>query len=560
MEDKAQFVALAAARSLPVPPTVVLDQLLDPPDELLDLGLPLIIKPTARDSTWVTAVGSSTKALRIETKEELLEFWPRLRGLSKPAVAQECIPGPRPPWSATTSTSTRRARSRRSHRSKIRTIPAEYGHTSSLTITDDPEVARLGREVCAALDLRGVAKLDFKYGPDGRLYLFEINARHALGTPGRAGRGEPCGDHVRRPHRRPPSGAPHDPRLPGLGAPQGRARRPRQRDLHGRVAEVDVAYAPGHRRVAVGRPGAAARHARGSGQGRRPGYVGRDPGLSMRIGLLSDVHANLFALRAAVARLRAEGVDAWVCAGDLVGYGAPQRVRRDDRRAEPTCVAGNHELMLLEALPVDRAGWLARRSIGWTRGVVRADVLAYLAALPRTATVAGMAVAHGSPGDPEEYVVQTSGLPRCSRLSRPNSCSYWATRTARGCTGPASAASSPPVQQDHRDRPTCPSRRTRGTWSILEPSASRASASASARARFALVDLTRAHVRFFAEPYDVAAAQAGAPSAAAPRGRGARSAWTGRDGAPSRPAPAGHGLRRPAPLTGGRRAPGVREG
>ena len=81
MEDKAQFVALAAARSLPVPPTVVLDQFLpDPPDELLDLGLPLIIKPTARDSTWVTAVGCSTKALRIETKEELLEFWPRLRG------------------------------------------------------------------------------------------------------------------------------------------------------------------------------------------------------------------------------------------------------------------------------------------------------------------------------------------------------------------------------------------------------------------------------------------------------------------------------------------------
>jgi len=42
----------------------------------------------------VTAVGSSTKALRIETKDELLEFWPRLRGLSKPAVAQETIPGP----------------------------------------------------------------------------------------------------------------------------------------------------------------------------------------------------------------------------------------------------------------------------------------------------------------------------------------------------------------------------------------------------------------------------------------------------------------------------------
>jgi D-aspartate ligase len=182
MEDKAQFAALAAERGLPVPPTVVLDQCrAEPPDELLDLGLPIIVKPTARDHTWVTAVGSSTKALRIETKEELLEFWPRLRGLSKPAVAQESIPGPETAvvsyhvyvdeHGEVAGEFTGR---------KIRTIPVEYGHTSSLTITDDPGVVRLGREVCRTLDLRGVAKIDFKYGPDGRLYLFEINARLTL--------------------------------------------------------------------------------------------------------------------------------------------------------------------------------------------------------------------------------------------------------------------------------------------------------------------------------------------------------------------------------------------
>jgi D-aspartate ligase len=182
MEDKALFAALAAEHGLPVPPTVVLDgQRDDPPDELLDLGLPIIIKPTARDHTWVTAVGSSTKALRIETKEELLEFWPRLRVLSKPAVAQESIPGPE---TAVVSyhvyvDENGEVAGEFTGR-KIRTIPVEYGHTSSLTITDDPEVARLGREVCRTLDLRGVAKIDFKYGPDGRLYLFEINARLTL--------------------------------------------------------------------------------------------------------------------------------------------------------------------------------------------------------------------------------------------------------------------------------------------------------------------------------------------------------------------------------------------
>jgi D-aspartate ligase len=182
MEDKAKFAALATTWSLPVPPTVVLDQCLpEPPDALLDLGLPIIVKPTARDHSWVTAVGSSTKALRIETKEELLEFWPQLHLLSKPAVAQESIPGPE---TAVVSyhvyVDDRGEVAGEFTGRKIRTIPVEYGHTSSLTITDDPEVVWLGREVCRALNLRGVAKLDFKYGPDGSLYLFEINARLTL--------------------------------------------------------------------------------------------------------------------------------------------------------------------------------------------------------------------------------------------------------------------------------------------------------------------------------------------------------------------------------------------
>jgi predicted phosphodiesterase len=185
----------------------------------------------------------------------------------------------------------------------------------------------------------------------------------------------------------------------------------------------------------------------------------------MRIGLLSDVHANLFALRAAVARLQAEGVDAWVCAGDLVGYGAhPNECVETIAELEPTCVAGNHELMMLEALPVDRAGWLARRSIGWTRGVVRADVRAYLAALPRTATVAGMAVAHGSPGDPEEYVrTDERAAALLSSLSAEQLLVLGHTHRP-WLYGVGVGSVFPPAQRELRDRPTCPSRRTGVTW------------------------------------------------------------------------------------------------
>jgi hypothetical protein len=36
-------------------------------------------------------------------------------------------------------------------------------------VTDSQEVTALGREISRRLDLRGVAKLDFKRGPEGRL-------------------------------------------------------------------------------------------------------------------------------------------------------------------------------------------------------------------------------------------------------------------------------------------------------------------------------------------------------------------------------------------------------
>jgi predicted phosphodiesterase len=228
----------------------------------------------------------------------------------------------------------------------------------------------------------------------------------------------------------------------------------------------------------------------------------------VRIGLLSDVHANLFALRAAIARLRAERVDAWVCAGDLVGYGPhPNECVETIAELEPTCVAGNHELMLLDALPDTRAGWLARRTIAWTRDVVRADVRSYLAGLPRTATVAGMVVAHGSPDDPEEYVRSTDRAGELLRSIRDghhlvlgHTHHPWLFRADVGSRfpvadePPGSAGLSLPADARHLVNP-----------GAVGQSRERES---TPMARFAMVDLAASHVRFFAEPYDAAGTRA----------------------------------------------------
>lgn len=237
----------------------------------------------------------------------------------------------------------------------------------------------------------------------------------------------------------------------------------------------------------------------------------------MRIGLIGDVHANLPALRVALDRLRAEGVDAWVCAGDLVGYGPhPNECVETIAELDPTCVAGNHELMLLGAIPETRAGWLARRTIGWTRGVVRDDVRSYLAALPRTAALAGTAIAHGSPDDPEEYVrtdaraaalLGALGDERLLLLGHTHH--PWLYEAGAGRRFPPPGSTPGAVELTLAgDGPA-----------LVNPGAVGQSREREhePRARFALLDLGRGRVRYFAEPYDAAATRAALRARRLPR-------------------------------------------
>jgi predicted phosphodiesterase len=125
----------------------------------------------------------------------------------------------------------------------------------------------------------------------------------------------------------------------------------------------------------------------------------------MRFGVISDVHANLHALEAALAFLSAHEVDGYLCGGDLVGYGPmPNECVRRVCDLPATTVAGNHDLIALGVLGDERCDQRARESLRWTRAVLQDDTRALLSALPREVYVEGVAVHHGSPTDVQEYV------------------------------------------------------------------------------------------------------------------------------------------------------------
>jgi D-aspartate ligase len=179
--DKERFQALAKRLKLPVPAA----RALRPAEESMpgDLGLeyPIMLKPLTRRTSLWGHLGGKAKAIEIASPAELRSLWSRMAAARMVVLAQQLIAGPE-----TAIESYHVYIDGQGHvvgefaGRKIRTWPAQYGHSSALETTDTADVLALGRSLAQKLKLRGVAKFDFKRAADGRLYLLEVNARFNL--------------------------------------------------------------------------------------------------------------------------------------------------------------------------------------------------------------------------------------------------------------------------------------------------------------------------------------------------------------------------------------------
>jgi predicted phosphodiesterase len=103
----------------------------------------------------------------------------------------------------------------------------------------------------------------------------------------------------------------------------------------------------------------------------------------MQLAIISDLHANLPAVRAVLTDMRRGAVAEAVCLGDLVGYNAFCRETIVAvRQAAIRSVHGNHDLMAVDRLTDLTCGPVARRAIAWTREALDDEGRAYLAELP----------------------------------------------------------------------------------------------------------------------------------------------------------------------------------
>jgi len=121
----------------------------------------------------------------------------------------------------------------------------------------------------------------------------------------------------------------------------------------------------------------------------------------MLLGLIADIHSNLPALSAVLERM---DVDRILCAGDLVGYYPyPNEVIETVKRHKIVSIRGNHDV----AVVTGDTSWfnpLAASAVEWTRDSISPEGMEFLRTLPEQITFEDVAIFHGSPSDPDEYV------------------------------------------------------------------------------------------------------------------------------------------------------------
>jgi diadenosine tetraphosphatase ApaH/serine/threonine PP2A family protein phosphatase len=131
--------------------------------------------------------------------------------------------------------------------------------------------------------------------------------------------------------------------------------------------------------------------------------------LAVRVAVISDVHANLYALEAVLGEIDREPPERIWCLGDTVGYGPhPNECCVLVHERADLVLIGNHDLVALGSAEVGLEDFNPEAAAAslWTQEQLSEESRSFLQSLEPTAEVEGAQLFHGSPRDPVwEYVL-----------------------------------------------------------------------------------------------------------------------------------------------------------
>jgi predicted phosphodiesterase len=227
----------------------------------------------------------------------------------------------------------------------------------------------------------------------------------------------------------------------------------------------------------------------------------------MRYLILSDIHANMTALEAALNAAK----DRWekvVCLGDLVGYGPdPNEVVDRVRALDSTTIRGNHDRVCCGLTDPDDFNPIARSAAVWTRQQLRQENLEYLQKLPSgPVAVNGMVLIHGAVRDEDEYVI-APGQALASLLEASSDLSFFGHTHLQG--GFSFRDNQLTVIHPKYNSPSTfwPLQIDKDTRYLINPGSIGQPRDGDSRAAFAIADLDHAVVEYWRVPYEIRSVQ-----------------------------------------------------
>jgi predicted phosphodiesterase len=227
----------------------------------------------------------------------------------------------------------------------------------------------------------------------------------------------------------------------------------------------------------------------------------------MRYLVLSDVHANLTALDAALDAVKGRWDRAY-CLGDIVDYGPdPNEVTERIRELSPTIIRGNHDKAVAGLTDLEEFNPVAQLAAEWTRRQMHPANLEYVAELPAGPVSAdGITLVHGSYEDEDEYVF-VPGQAMTGLLESPTDVTFFGhTHHQGGFSYRDGQIGIIQLRPDHGPK-FAALRMEPGTRYLLNPGSIGQPRDGDPRAAFAVADLEHHIIEYWRVPYDIAAVQ-----------------------------------------------------
>src|SRR4051794_26456759 len=231
----------------------------------------------------------------------------------------------------------------------------------------------------------------------------------------------------------------------------------------------------------------------------------------MHVAVVSDIHGNRQAFEAALDAIDAAGAEAIWCLGDLVGYGAEPDLCVELALGRCDIVlAGNHDLAVTGALPLDEFSPGAATAARWTQETISERNLKALQPLPPQDLGQPVGLFHASPRDPVwEYVLSTLQAELCLDAQRHRVCAVGHSHVALAFVRRGESVAGTACPEGSR------ADLNEGSW-IVNPGSVGQPRDGDPRAAWMLLDLERWSASWRRVEYDVAGAQAAIRAAGLP--------------------------------------------